>query len=63
MNLDRLSVRTTSVGKPLVAAHVTGRQAPVYFHTLDEGVLRRGLEARKIAVPTVLPPIIEIQKS
>ena len=48
--LERLVVRPTSIGKPLIEAHVTNGHIPVLFQRLDGELISKGLSKRHIDV-------------
>jgi hypothetical protein len=46
--LERLVVKPTSIGKPLIEAHIVAGHMPVLFQRLDGELISRGLNKRKI---------------
>ena len=46
--LERLVVKPTSIGKPLIEAHMGNSHIPVLFQRLDGELISKGLNKRKI---------------
>ena len=46
--LERLVVKPTSIGKPLIEAHIVAGHMPVLFQRLDGELISKGLNKRKI---------------
>jgi len=48
--LERLVVKPTAIGKPLIEAHMGNSHIPVLFQRLDGELISKGLSKRKIEV-------------